>query len=82
MGGVGGSLEGCHLFFREVKLLFLFVPLVMLVLDVILPSEKFSRGRGHMLSSLPRLGNDRVTSNKFRGRFRACRGSRFPLHSL
>lgn len=56
------SLRNYRLFFHRMGLLFLFIPLIVLILSIVLPDRGFSEKENRVLSSLPHLNGSQIAS--------------------
>ena len=56
------SLRNYRLFFHRMGLLFLFIPLIVLILSIVLPDRGFSEKENRVLSSLPHLNGNQIAS--------------------
>ena len=59
------SLRNYRLFFHRMGLLFLFIPLIVLILSIVLPDRGFSEKENRVLSSLPHLNGNQIASGGF-----------------
>jgi hypothetical protein len=57
------SLRNYRLFFHRMGLLFLFIPLIVLILSIVLPDRGFSEKENRVLSSLPHLNGSQIASD-------------------
>ena len=63
------SLRNYRLFFHRMGLLFLFIPLIVLILSIVLPDRGFSEKENRVLSSLPHLNGSQIASGGFEKQF-------------
>lgn len=76
------SLRNYRLFFHRMGLLFLFIPLIVLILSIVLPDRGFSEKENRVLSSLPHLNGSQITSGGFEKQFETYENDQFPLRDL
>lgn len=76
------SLRNYRLFFHRMGLLFLFIPLIVLILSIVLPDRGFSEKENRVLSSLPHLNGSQIASGGFEKQFETYENDQFPLRDL
>ena len=76
------SLRNYRLFFHRMGLLFLFIPLIVLILSIVLPDRGFSEKENRVLSSLPHLNGNQIASGGFEKQFETYENDQFPLRDL
>ena len=76
------SLRNYRLFFHRMGLLFLFIPLILLILSIVLPDRGFSEKENRVLSSLPHLNGSLIASGGFEKQFETYENDQFPLRDL
>ena len=73
------SLRNYRLFFHRMGLLFLFIPLIVLILSIVLPDRGFSEKENRVLSSLPHLNGSQIASGGFEKQFETYENNFFPV---
>ena len=73
------SLRNYRLFFHRMGLLFLFIPLIVLILSIVLPDRGFSEKENRVLSSLPHLNGSLIASGGFEKQFETYENNFFPV---
>ena len=63
-------------------LLFLFIPLIVLILSIVLPDRGFSEKENRVLSSRPHLNGSQIASGGFEKQFETYENDQFPLRDL
>lgn len=76
------SLRNYRLFFHKMGLLFLFLPLIVLVISIILPDRGFSEKENRVLASRPALNAGQIASGAFEKQFETYENDQFPLRDL
>ena len=76
------SLRNYRLFFHRMGLLFLFIPLIVLILSIVLPDRGFSEKENRVLSSLPHLNGSQIASGGFEKQFETYENDQFPLRDM
>ena len=76
------SLRNYRLFFHRMGLLFLFVPLAVLIISIILPDRGFSEKENRVLASNPDLNIGQIASGGFEKQFETYENDQFPLRDL
>ena len=59
------SLKKLSFIFPQNGTLFLFIPLIVLILSIVLPDRGFSEKENRVLSSLPHLNGSQIASGGF-----------------
>ena len=73
------SLRNYRLFFHRMGLLFLFIPLIVLILSIVLPDRGFSEKENRVLSSLPHLNGSQIASGGFKNNLKPMKMISFPF---
>ena len=76
------SLRNHRIFFHRMGLLFLFIPLVVLIIGIVLPDRGFSEKENRVLSSRPHLNGSQIASGGFEKQFETYENDQFPLRDL
>ncbi len=76
------SLRNHRIFFHRMGLLFLFIPLVVLIISIVLPDKGFSEKENRVLSSRPHLNGSQIASGGFEKQFETYENDQFPLRDL
>jgi len=73
------SLRNYRLFFHRMGLLFLFVPLAVLIISIILPDRGFSEKENRVLASNPDLNIGQIASGGFEKQFETYENDQFVI---
>lgn len=76
------SLRNYRLFFHRMGLLFLFIPLIVLILSIVLPDRGFSEKENRVLSSLPHLNGSQIASGGFENNLKPMKMISFTSRSV
>ena len=60
-------------------LLFLFIPLIVLILSIVLPDRGFSEKENRVLSSLPHLNGSQIASGGLKNNLKLMKMINFPF---
>ena len=76
------SLRNYRLFFHRMGLIFLFLPVVVLLISIVLPDRGFSEKENRVLSSRPHLNAGQIASGGYEKQFETYENDQFPLRDL
>lgn len=76
------SLRNYRLFFHRMGFVFLFLPIAVLLVSIVLPDRGFSEKENRVLSSRPHLSAAAITSGNFEKQFETYENDQFPLRDL